>query len=233
LEGKIKARDAKIEELELNQSNAIDKEEFERLAKERDALLEENRRWEELKKKFEQDLADMKAENEALKQKSERMKADAEQCQELENKTKEAVARAEELAKDLENARLANRSYIKKVSRLLEENARFKSKLNEAGDFESLAKENDELKSRIRKLEEDLEQAMVGTVDAPADILNLRDIYESLNEMAHNLETDMEVLEQLGDIEDLKSHVPPIKEALDKIKENLNTLDNVLTSMGF
>ena len=242
VQGQLEETGKKLAKAEEDAKNAVQTKEFERIVKEKDALEEENRRWEELKKQFEQDLADLKTQRDALKDQLERAKADAGQTDELAAKLHEAESLAEELTKDLENARLANRSYIKKVSRLLEANEKLKSASDSVDEsaLDELKGLNKELQAQVSDLQTRLERAE-GTVATPQEYIKLREAYEDLNELIHQLQTDVDILAQLSSDQSIEaeektskldSQAGRIRESVDEFKTGLKSMDKVLKKLG-
>lgn len=232
----------KIAQFEENAKQGIQKEEFDRILKEKDALLEENKRWEDLKKQFEQDLADLKTQRDALQEQIDRLKADAGNSEELAENLHKLQSRIDELTKDLENARLANRSYIKKVSRLLEANEKLKSGAGQADDsvLDELKNQNKGLQSQIAELHARLEQAE-GTVSTPREYPQLRESYEDLNELIHQLQTDVDIVAQLSHDRSLsaeartskiETQAEQIHDSVTKFKTGLKSLDSLLKKLG-
>lgn len=239
LQQQLEDAEKKINEQKELTEKAIKSEDFERIVKERDALLEENKRWEKLKKQFEQDLSDLKTQRDALQEQIELTKADAETTDELAANLKEAQSRIEELTKDLETARLANRSYIKKVSHMLEENNKLKAATSQKDNsvLDALKKENKELQNRIADLESQMDRTVKAPVDSPKDYQKLRESYEDLNELIHQLQTDVDILTQLSNDNTLNTEekasrlgtqAGQVSNTVTDFKTGLKTLDSLL-----
>ncbi len=238
LNQQLKAVQQQLEE-QKQAGQQVQQEEFDRLVKERDALLEENQRWEDLKKQFEQDLADLKAQRDAMKDQVERLKADANQVEDIRKELHEAQMRVDELTRDLGNARMANRSYIKKVSRLIEENEKLKAGGGGGDDsaLKALQQENETLKAEIEKLKSRVDE----TIAAPKEYLKLRENYENLNELIHQLQTSVEIVNRISTDDSmdagqkntqLAAQAEQIRSSVDDFKAELKGLNELLQSMN-
>lgn len=98
-----------------------------RLTAERDALLDETQRWDALKHRFESDRSEMQGEVEALRKQVSDLTVVVSDTRSAAGKANDLAAQAQALADELAELKVANRSYLKKMSRLLEENESLKA----------------------------------------------------------------------------------------------------------
>lgn len=132
-----------------------------RLETEKAALEEEIQRWEALKRQFEEERTEARVESEGLRK----------QVAELTARLADASGAAERVAaldeqlkgvtQELSEVKLANRSYLKKISRLLEEaeQARARAGAAASGETEALKDENRRLEGEVSRLQADLAAA--------------------------------------------------------------------------
>lgn len=127
---------------------------LERVTRERDALIQENERWEALKRQFEEERSSLQTEVESLRRQITTL------TEQIES-SRVAVGRAEELAAALKAAtdelaelKSANRSYLKKISRLLEENEKLR-----AGSLSDDSSRKEALREEVEKLRAEAEAA--------------------------------------------------------------------------
>lgn len=132
-----------------------------RLETEKAALEEEIQRWEALKRQFEEERTEARVESEGLRK----------QVAELTARLADASGAAERVAaldgqlkavtQELSEVKLANRSYLKKISRLLEEaeQARAGAGAAASGEAEALKDENRRLEAEVSRLQADLAAA--------------------------------------------------------------------------
>ncbi len=178
-----------------------------RVESERNALVEENQRWDDLKKQFETERAGIEA------------------------KVKAATDEASEL-------KLANRSYMKKISKLLEEMEQLKTSggggsagAANAADLAALKEENTRVRaeaeaaarelaaaqdqvreqaSRIAALEAGSSTPTAAPAPAPTgaglDLTPIRDAVDRINEVASEMRTAMDVLGSV--LPDLTERLP-------------------------
>jgi hypothetical protein len=102
-------------------------EALERVTRERDALVEENERWDALKRQFEEERSRVQAEVEGLRRQVSEVTSQAAESQAAAAKAGETAAALKAVTDELAEVKTANRSYLKKVSRLLEENEKLKA----------------------------------------------------------------------------------------------------------
>jgi len=201
-----------------------------RLETEKTALEEEMQRWEALKREFESERTEARMEREALRHQVAELTArladaagSAQQVADLEGRLKAAN---EELAQ----VKLANRSYLKKISRLIEETERLKSASPEPAsrsadaEIQALQQENQSLQAQVGSLKTELAEARdqvrrlmerlaaaESQAAPPMDLAGVSRIVERVNELVSESRTSLDVV--TGLVPDLMQRVSEIPEA--------------------
>jgi len=106
---------------------ATARETISRLESERNALVEENQRWDDLKKQFESERTAVEGEVTALRAQVAQLKGTAADAQNASAQNDEMAAKLKAATDDAADLKLANRSYLKKISKLLEEMEQLKA----------------------------------------------------------------------------------------------------------
>jgi pSer/pThr/pTyr-binding forkhead associated (FHA) protein/chromosome segregation ATPase len=152
------------------------------------------------------------------------------------------------LRKEIEDLKNANKTYIKKFSKMMAENESFKKDLetarsstvkpqaDKARDEETanlkntvseLQKEKAELESRLERFAERLKSAEHAPSggDVAAVIEKSRELFDNINDISSSWKTNIEVLSQIfSEIEDTLSSKPGAADTLDNLREVLRDL---------
>lgn len=171
------------------------------LEKERGALVEENQRWESLKKQFEAESSSAREEIVDLEKQVADLKAPAVDAEAAARKVEELSTKLGETNGELSEVKLANRSYLKKISRLLEENEKIKAQIDAATESEA----------------------------AGGDAGDVRKLIEEINEMISGTRTSLEIL--LGMLPDVAEHMDGTdngSDALEQVRNSSNELAGVV-----
>jgi len=128
LAGLKKEKMQEAEKLSLFEKESREiKEKVARLEKEKAALEEEVQRWERLKSQFETEQSKNKSEIESLKREVLSLQAEVEKLREVAKRAQEVEAQVKSASEEIAELRQANRAYLKKVAKLLEENEALKA----------------------------------------------------------------------------------------------------------
>ncbi len=225
-----------------------------RLETEKAALEEETQRWEALKRQFEEERTEARVENEGLRT----------QVAELTARLAEASGAAEKVAaldeqlkavtQELSEVKLANRSYLKKISRLLEEAERARTGVSAAasGETEALKDENRRLEGEVARLHADLAAArdqvarLAGRVSAfesalpPAapeaeqgiEIGAVRAAIERVNDLVSEGRTSLEVVTGLvPELAERVAGTPEVGELVEQIRTSADDLAAAIQAM--
>ncbi len=210
LENENDELEQKISDIHTNMSNMTDsaeveklKEELERVNKERDALLEENKRWEELKQKSEQDISTLKGENEALKERIAQLQKELEDVRSSSQSDAQLQEQIERLTKELADTRRANKGYVKRMARLLEEQKRLKKELEAASagsvsmDIDRFREAYEDLNEAVHKVANQIELLLEYLNRPDADSAKIAKIGSELNDLFDGLKSTLRAVEKL------------------------------------
>ena len=207
--------------------------ELERVGREKAALEEEVERWEALKARFEEERSVVQAEVEGLRRQVSEMTAQLTEARAASAKAEETARSLKEMTDELSELKVANRSYLKKISRLLEENERLKAGGGQGGvseaEVKALKDENTALRAQLEKAQAEARDA-IGRAERMAERLAaleaappqaggvdqtaVREAVERVNELVSESRTSLEVISGL--LPDLIEKLPdgPEKEDL-------------------
>ncbi len=229
-------------------------EALKRLETEKAALEEEIQRWEALKRQFEEERTESRVENEGLRR----------QVSELTARLADASGAAQRVAaleeqlkaatEELSEVKLANRSYLKKISRLLAEaeEARAHAGAAPSGETEALKDENRRLAGEVSKLQADLAAARdqvarltervsafeaapptrVSEAQAGPDLAGVVAVIERVNDLVSEGRTSLEVV--VGLVPELAERVagtPEVGELVEQIRTSAEDLATAIQAM--
>lgn len=150
---KVKALEEEIEMARAREKELA--EEVRRLETEKGALEEEMQRWEGLKKKFEEERTQHRLEAEELRKQVAELSAKAASLAASAERADQLAQEVQALSQELAEVKLANRSYLKRISKLLEEleAAKAPSSGPDEGTLLALKAENERLREEVARLE--------------------------------------------------------------------------------
>ena len=125
IEEALEAEKARAQEAGAKAAEAADA--LARVTRERDQLSTEAQRWDALKHQFEEERTQVQGEVEALRRQVTETTARLAEAEGAAGRADEASRSLQALGEELTQQKVANRSYLKKISRLLEENEKLKA----------------------------------------------------------------------------------------------------------
>lgn len=229
-------------------------EALKRLETEKAALEEEIQRWEALKRQFEEERTEARVESEGLRQ----------QVSELTARLADASGAAQRVAaleeqlkaatEELSEAKLANRSYLKKISRLLAEaeEARASASAAPSGETEALKDENRRLAGEVSRLQADLAaardqvarltervsafesapQTPAPEAQAGPDLAAVVAVIERVNDLVSEGRTSLEVVAGLvPELAERVAGTPEVGELVEQIRASAEDLATAIQAM--
>ncbi|MBM4397657.1 MAG: FHA domain-containing protein [Deltaproteobacteria bacterium] len=225
---------------ELEAAVAEARSEVDRIRREKDALAAETERWDALKLKFEEERSVVQAEVEGLRRQVSEVTVQLTDARAAASKAEETARTMKAAADELAEVKVANRSYLKKISRLLEENEKLRAGAGAgdaaAAEIAGLKSENAGIRAELEKAKAEaaeaagraermaekvaaLEAAPPPAAPAPApaapsgDPGVVREALDRINELASESRTSLEVV--TGLLPDLLARLP---EGPDKVE---------------
>lgn len=220
-----------------------------RIETEKAALEEEMMRWEALKRQFEEERTEVRLESEGLRK----------QVADLTARLAEATGAAQRVAsleeqlkavtQELSEVKLANRSYLKKISRLLEEAEQAKAgRGGVSPEVEALQAENRRLGDEVTRLEAELAaahnevqrlmarlaslEAAPTTASPGSDIQSVRALIERVNDLVSEGRTSLDVIVGLvPELADRVAGTPGVGEIVEQIKTSADDLSTAIQAM--
>ncbi len=216
-----------------------------RLETEKAALEEELQRWEALKRQFEEERSEARVEIEGLRRQVAELTA---RLADASTAAERAVALDEQLRvvmQELSEVKTANRSYLKKISRLLEEVEQAKAGAGASGEIAALKAENQRLEEEVSKLRRDLAEARkqverlnerVTAAPPPppgggqvADLGLVRAVVERVNDLVSEGRTSLDVV--TGLVSELAERVAGLPEVADLVEQIRAAADELAKAM--
>ena len=216
-----------------------------RVTRERDQLSVETQRWDALKRQFEEERTQVQGEVEALRRQVTETTARLAEAEGAAGRAEEASRSLQALGEEMAQQKVANRSYLKKISRLLEENEKLKAAPTATAGTEAetaaLRTENASLRTEIETLRKGGEtlrtdlaaskaladrmaqrvaalEAAPPAAPAGAGVVAAREALDRANELASQGRTSLEVIQGL---------VPELAEKLAAGPEKDDMVDQV------
>ncbi len=243
IEEALEAEKARAQEAGAKAAEAADA--LARVTRERDQLSTEAQRWDALKHQFEEERTQVQGEVEALRRQVTETTARLAEAEGAAGRADEASRSLQALGEELTQQKVANRSYLKKISRLLEENEKLKAAPAASSGAEAetaaLRTENASLRTELESLRTDLAAAKaladrmaqrVASLEAAppvapvgAGVVAAREALDHANELASQGRTSLEVIQ--GMLPELVEQLPagPAKDDMaDQVKAAVTDL---------
>lgn len=218
--------------LESSKENLAAMEESQkRLMLEKSALEEEVQRWEALKKQFEMERTQARMEAEQLRKQLDELSAKLAQSSRAEDRVAALESQLATASQELAEVKQANRAYLKRISRLLEELEQAKARPvgPDLSQLEALRGEKSRLEAEVARLNLELSSAreqvarLAEKISTPEsglgrDRVALRDTVDRLNDLVSDCRTNLEVLLGLvGEIEQTGGLSPELASLLGQV----------------